>query len=211
MTTVKTGFEKTDSIYGIIVKETKLNIDQQNQVILELLRYVGFKVSHLVYEPSTIHLRDDDGSSSDEIRVLNKNSNIKVFDDEEEHQKATSWLDEIWHLVGQPAKYVLELGEKLIALSKAIEESVQLEPIVLTEYGETLRECSARLPEHHIHDKDKLKSIVGTHDICSGYLDLKPVSEHSNAIVCRSCHLRVVIPKTITTYGEIREFFKDLQ
>ena len=211
MTTVINGFGQIDDIYDIITGTTNLDEILQHKVILDLLRYVGFKATHFTREASIRHHTDEDRHPTKETFELNSNSKIKVFDGEEENSEATCWFDEIWRLVGQPAKYIGELGQKLITLSKAIEESVQLKPIVLTKYYETLCEIYARTPEYHAHDEDELKTIIGNHDICGGYLDLKPVSSCFNAIICRNCHLRVVIPKNIKTYKELREFFKDLQ
>lgn len=210
MTTATKDFHQIDDIYDIIVGTTNLDEALQQKAILDLLHYVGFKVTHFTHEALRRHHTDEDRHPTNETFELNSNSKIKVFDGEEENSEATRWFDKIWRSVGQPAKYTGELGQKLIALSKAIEESIRLQPIVLTQYGEKL--CESYNPqENHTHDEDKLSTIIGAHSVCNGYLDIKKISSGYNAILCRNCHLRVVIPETITTYKELREFFKELQ
>ncbi len=91
-------------------------------------------------------------------------------------------------------------------------------PIVLDEFGATLLKSQ----EPYVfqtrgyqgyRDDDELRLCVGVHDVCGGWVDRKPVSKTHDAIVCRSCYLRVVIPKldTIRTYGELRQYLAHLQ
>jgi len=47
---------------------------------------------------------------------------------------------------------------------------------------------------------------IGNHGICTDFIDLKSVSTTHNVILCRSCKLRIVIPKEIETYGDLRRY-----
>ncbi len=83
-----------------------------------------------------------------------------------------------------------------------------IEPIVLTEYGETLR----GYPDSQTGDEGKLSTCIGVHDVCNCWVDIKQVSSTHHAILCRGCALRVVVPKnSVTTFGDLREFFKQYQ
>jgi len=49
---------------------------------------------------------------------------------------------------------------------------------------------------------DELKS-VSIHNTCNGFVDLMQTSEEFQTFVCRSCGLRVVIPISCRTYGDV--------
>jgi len=89
-----------------------------------------------------------------------------------------------------------------------------LVPIVLTTAGETLREYPSFAPTgEHATDADSLftQHRVGIHDVCGGELDIREVSATHSAILCRLCRLRVTVPKTVVTYGDLRRHFKGHQ
>lgn len=74
--------------------------------------------------------------------------------------------------------------------------------IVLSASGEALRPY----PDSDMADGKPLGMCIAVHYICNGFVDLKEVSPTHNAIVCRSCHWRVVIPNSIETFGELRQW-----
>jgi len=80
-----------------------------------------------------------------------------------------------------------------------------MEPIILTEYGETLESY----PGLKNGDEGNLSTSI--HSVCGGWVDVEPVSETHRVILCRRCRLRVVIPNEVTTFGELRAFFKEFQ
>ena len=89
--------------------------------------------------------------------------------------------------------------------------SNHLIPIALTNFGETLLEypfVESPYTEGYT-DESELSTCVGIHGICNGWVDIKEISITHNALVCRYCNLRIVIPKTINTYGKLREFCKN--
>ena len=94
------------------------------------------------------------------------------------------------------------------------ERNRPLKPIVLTTAGETLREHPTFAPTgEHATDADVLYAPhrVGIHDVCGGELDILDVSATHAAILCRLCRLRVTVPKTVVTYGDLRRHFKGHQ
>jgi len=80
-----------------------------------------------------------------------------------------------------------------------------INPIVLTSFGETI----TGYPGSEETDDSKLGgccSCIGVHDVCEGFVDIKEISTTHKAIICRECHLRVVVPASIQTYGQLREY-----
>lgn len=77
------------------------------------------------------------------------------------------------------------------------------EIIQITQDGEAL----ASYPQWNLHDDTLIGGCMATHYVCMGFVDLKEVSQNLNAIVCRACSLRVTIPNTIETFGELKAHF----
>jgi hypothetical protein len=84
-----------------------------------------------------------------------------------------------------------------------------MKPIVLTEHGETLVLDSAfGRSTKNLTDRSGLMPMLGQHGVCKGFLEIKPVSETHFAIVCNDCHLRIVVPNTVKTFGQLRRHFR---
>ncbi len=77
-----------------------------------------------------------------------------------------------------------------------------IEPIILTEYGETLFDDMADLGRG---DDAVLSGRVGVHRTCAGFIDILSVSKTHKALLCQKCGLRVVVPKEVETYGDLRK------
>lgn len=88
---------------------------------------------------------------------------------------------------------------------------VALKPIVITEYGERLREYPSRIGDDHATDADVLNCCIGIHEVCSSWIDIRKVTAIHQALICRGCHLRVIIPAAVRTYGDLRKHFAKLQ
>ena len=80
-----------------------------------------------------------------------------------------------------------------------------IEPIVLTEHGETLVPYNRQ----GYTDQSKLSDCIGRHDKCKGHIEIMPVSETHKALVCSWCHLRIVVPNSVDTYKKLRQFAKE--
>ncbi|MEK7192966.1 MAG: hypothetical protein AAB682_02410, partial [Patescibacteria group bacterium] len=59
----------------------------------------------------------------------------------------------------------------------------------------------------HPRDESRLKvSFAGKHLVCGNRLDRLAVTPTFHAIVCKECCLRVLFPKEVETYGELRKY-----
>jgi hypothetical protein len=86
-------------------------------------------------------------------------------------------------------------------------ENTGIEPIVLTVFGETME----NYPESTLRDDANLgkpfnSNCVGIHSVCKGIIDWIPVSTTHNALHCRVCGLRILVPNGIVTYGGLRQW-----
>jgi len=85
-----------------------------------------------------------------------------------------------------------------------------MNPVKLNTFGEELLE---EPPEGQLTDLSTLSNCysIGVHAMCKGYIDLHSVSPLYNRLVCRSCGPipRGTIPKTIKTYGGLRQYFQE--
>lgn len=81
------------------------------------------------------------------------------------------------------------------------------EPILLTEHQDRLCAWS----DDHDTDKSELPfgGPIGSHEACKGSIVLKTSSTKYNVLLCKYCELRIVIPNTVSTYGELRTFLKN--
>ena len=83
----------------------------------------------------------------------------------------------------------------------------EIEPIVLTGFGETMVKIN------YTKEEAKLTSgrYIGIHDICRGFLDICGISRTHKAIFCRACHLRIVVPVSVVTIKDLRDYLHKLQ
>ncbi len=82
-----------------------------------------------------------------------------------------------------------------------------LSPVVISEVGETLVGYPANRQGVVTDQEDHSTLSISVHGICNGFTDRKNISSTHDAIVCRSCFLRVVIPKSVITYNDLRSHF----
>ena len=79
-----------------------------------------------------------------------------------------------------------------------------LNKIVLNTFGETL------LPYPGCEDNDPNKSepesAIGVHEMCDGWVDILEVSANYQAIICRQCNLRILVPKEINTWKSLERW-----
>ncbi len=107
-----------------------------------------------------------------------------------------------------------ESREKLVgAIALEIERSVPLEPVQLTSEGDLLGEYPPGLLGfgyeyfvNHTRDDHSLNTCVGVHLHCDSWMDRRRTTATHDAIICKVCRLRVLFPKEIKTYGELRKF-----
>jgi hypothetical protein len=91
-----------------------------------------------------------------------------------------------------------------------------MDPIVLTESGETLEPYSG-FDELSTTDGTALvsscwgtrtysKDVVGIHDVCNGIIRLRKISVTHNALCCNQCGLRIAILIQVDTYRKLRRW-----
>lgn len=84
-------------------------------------------------------------------------------------------------------------------------QSVREEAAVrLTDYWEAVTMYPGMEPEKW--EASELSTCVGVHLYCDGFMDIKRVAESWNAICCRNCHLRAVVPLSVKTVAQLREW-----
>lgn len=194
---------------GVI--ETEGLSDDEVGVLFEIVKAAGFEAGGIVPGWLRGSYLDQDGSKTGETYPINSICPFKVVDQGgSDLYSATGWLDCALQLViGHSGR---EEREQLVEmLGEEIERSIPLQPIQLTPEGDLLREYppSERLSSpyfvDHTRDDHKLLSCVGVHMYCGGWMDRHASTAKYDVIVCRHCHLRVLFPKEVKTYGELRQ------
>lgn len=46
------------------------------------------------------------------------------------------------------------------------------------------------------------------HKKCNGLMDLNPVSDTHNVLICKKCLLRILIPNNLKTWKDLIEYYK---
>ena len=184
---------------------------EEMQIVFNLVLTAGFCAKEVVSGKLEGNYVDEEGRSTREKFLVNEYSTLKVIyqDDGKEGDDfaATRWLDcSLRGVIYYPGWGKEKTREEHISgLIKSIEKSIPLEPIQLTLVGDFLCEYPPATG-HHTRDEDELgPHSGGVHKFCRGYMERHRATEHSDVLVCKSCCLRVYIPKHIKTYGELRE------
>jgi hypothetical protein len=158
---------------------------------------------------------DQGGSRTGETYPINSFCPFKVVGEKGDDYFATGWLDCAFRRVVYGLQRQNETQPEIVkAMAEEIERSRPLEPIQLTPQEDFL--CEYPPTSHfsglthfvtHARDCDNLAVCIGCHMFCDGFMDRIRATETHDAIVCRRCHLRVLFPKEIKTYGELRKAF----
>lgn len=184
------------------------------QVLFDTVFAAGFNPKKVVLGKLVGHYCDQDGSSTGETYPINSLGPFKVVGQEDnDHYFATGWLDCALRRVVYGGTQQNESRKKLIrVMNKEVERSVPLEPIQLTPEGDLLREYPPSALAFgfeyfvkHTRNKNNLDSCVGVHEFCNCWMDRTRSTKMHDAIVCRGCHLRVLFPKKVKTYGDLRQ------
>lgn len=190
-------------------KITRLSVDKI-QVFFATVEAAGFDPKEVKLGRLRGDYRDQDCSITGETYVINDLCPCKVIDQEgEDDYCATGWLDSaLCRVVSERGWGPKESREQLIdAIATEIARSVPLKPVQLTPEGDLLREyppSGGSYLTDHTRDDNRLGSCVGIHMYCDSWMDRHRATKTHDAISCRGCHLRVLFPKEIKTYGELR-------
>lgn len=183
--------------------------DAETWVLFETVSAAGFKPARVAPGRLVGHYLDQDGSRTGRTYPINGYCPYKVISrDGDDHHRATGWLDRAVSL----ARSGSDREERVKAVQHEIERSVPMNPIQLTVEGDMLREYPPSVDQgyfaDHTRDGDTLSSCVGIHAFCGGWADRKRATEIYDAVLCRLCHLRILFPKEIKTYGQLRGYLE---
>ena len=194
--------------------------EEEEKIFLALLALAGFGEVKLIHGNlffPNVHLKDD-------RFLVNRGCPFKVHTlADEPYQFATGWLDCAFRRVVMGKSVDGETNEQIIeALQKEVERSRPLQPISLTLFGDVLAEA---LPESvarslfayfidHARDNKPMPLFghdfpVGVHDHCLGSIYRVHATLHFDALLCKKCYLRVLFPKEVETYGELRKALRE--
>ncbi len=184
------------------------------QVLFETVSAAGFNPQKVIPGELIGNYLDQDGSCTGKTYPINSLCPFKVMDQKgEDHYFATGWLDCALRRVVYGSARQTEDREKIIkVMTEEIKRSVPLEPIQLTPEGDMLREYPPNIVlsgleyfVDHTRDNGKVSCCVGIHDHCNSWMDRRGATETHDAITCRGCHIRVLFPKEVETYGDLRK------
>lgn len=191
------------------------------KILFNIVAAAGFNPTKIVLGKLVGHEREQGGGSTGETYPINTLCPYKIVDqDGNDDCPATGWLDSTLKLALGPLPRPWAKEDIIQAVQCEIERSIPLEPIQLTPEGgnflqEIPRHREYRYPHSdnyfvdHTRDGHELShtsSGVGVHLHCRGWMRRTRVTETHDGLVCSSCYLRVLFPREIKTYGELRKF-----
>lgn len=183
---------------------------EEIRILFSIVSAAGFQPAEIVRGKL-----EDRFSDSAETFLVNATCPYEVIDqDGKDNLRATGWLNCAVELVASPKSGVWVRGkvvdpEKLAAdIEREIERSIPLEPIQLNLDKDMLEEPPPSMGGYfvdHTRDSHEIHCIAGIHSYCGGLMDRRRATETKDALVCRSCYLRILFPKEIRPYGKLRE------
>lgn len=82
--------------------------------------------------------------------------------------------------------------------------------IQLTGFGEMMiAKDSSGITKMDGNILPKANCTIGVHEFCRGWIDRQRIAPLYDVVLCRACGLRLAIPNTISTYGQLREFINN--
>lgn len=191
----------------------KLPRDEE-EVLFETVKAAGFEIKGIMPGKLNGCYLDQDGSRTGKTYPINSLCPFKVIHQGNgDYPLATGWLDCLLRLAVSRAWRSEAPRQKIIeAVQAEIERSVPLTPIQLTFEGDMLRECPPSCAAfgseyfiNHTRDEKELGICVGIHAYCCGWMDRHRATATHDAISCRKCNIRILFPREVKTYGELRQ------
>lgn len=182
------------------------------QILFDVVFAAGFELKAIVLGKLRGNWHDQGGPTG-ETFPINELCPFKVVKEEGNHHFATGWLDCALRRVTHGATRERESRDQIIeAIHAEIERSVPLKPVQLTPEGDLLQEYP-RKPNSfgfshfvdHARDNHEFGSYASLHKYCYGGMNRRRATEKYDALVCGQCYLRVLFPKEVRTYGELRQ------
>jgi hypothetical protein len=186
-------------------------------IIKDAVKLAGYEVNRLE-EDKLFHQHRGEGIKHDFI--VNKRCPFIVVNQEGINDPiATAWLDSIFSVAMVLRVSKNDRVEKEMLLLKELKQMLPIQPIRLTADGDILMDQLSpiellpdgyKFPDYVTQDEDAISNtLTGIHKYCGGFMECMRVTEKHKALVCRKCHLRILIPKEIATYAELREYMEE--
>lgn len=212
--------EATDAeIENFIVwvhKLVQLKDGEWEPVVTAILTDAGFHIEKVERMDVVGHHLDDDRRRTGRTYLWNESSRIGVMEVRRpESTHATLWLNVLWKELiadrGTGCERGIFIARSRELVRMRIAQCRPLEPILLTEHGETYMENIVNITDNRWNDKHEFRNRTGIHDHCNGSINCMIVSGTHQAFLCRKCNLRVVFPITLKTFGDLRKHFAQFQ
>jgi len=181
------------------------------RILFDLVSAAGFEPKEVALGELRGDHHDQDGPTG-KTYPINELCPFKVISEKgEDHYPATRWLDKaLSHVVSGASQKDKTRDQLIEEILLGIERSVPLEPIQLTSEGDLLMEYPRDSngfgrEDSHVRDSHQLNSTVGLHKYCLGWVDRKRATKTHDALVCRTCYMRILFPIEVKTYGELRQ------
>jgi len=195
-------------------REIKTLSPDEIQILFDTVSAAGFNPNEIV--PGWLHgrYRSQDGYTG-RTYSINGFCPFKVINQEgEDDYFATGWLDcalrKVYnyfspHGLNDKNTIIEIIGDEMIRSVPLLPIQLTTEGDFLTEYPPSPLNTSYEYFVDHARDEHSLISCVGVHEHCRGWMDRKRATRTHDAIICRSCHLRVLFPRKVQTYGDLRQ------
>ena len=179
---------------------------EEMETLQKIIVKSGFKDGCVVRGKIEGHYLDQEGRKTVETYPVNTFCPFKVVNPDGDDEIATSFLDDVLKLVVPRIGEEIPTREQFIErVQEKINQAISLKPIQLTSAGDFLVKHLPTFATDHPQDGELLRSCVGMHQYCGGWLDRHRATATHDAISCRECNLRVLIPREVETYGDLRE------
>jgi hypothetical protein len=193
---------------------TIIDVDRAKFVFMEILREAGFAPHTLQIQALRGNYRDQDGLNTGETYPINLFCPFTVMVEENEFwmsearlvpdYRASTWLE---LLVQKTKDLRMEPFTAESKLRDCIVQARPLEPIGLSEFGDTLIEFPGDL-NSHVRDDDLIWQRAGSvmHRSCRGTLEMVGCSDFYRVLTCKKCNFRMYIPVEVQTFGQLRQY-----
>ncbi len=201
-------------------KEVEEMSENGIRIIFDVFTAAGFKPKQIVFGKLRGKYMRQGNEETGETYPINQSCPMKVIgQDGNDDFRATGWLDCLFRVANNKWPFTpltplnMTCDKVADAVEAEIKRSVPLEPIRLTVEWDILEEYPPKISDHtyfvnHTKDDKELKDCVGIHTYCGGWVDRRQATKDQDCLLCRECHLRVLFPEEIKTYGELREFLR---
>lgn len=196
-----------------IWKEAAQLPEEDVKTLFEVVTAAGFEPEAVVFGKLRGDYREQDGSSTGETYPINGVCHYKVVGEGGDNYLATGWLDcAVREALEGAGRFNRSSKEIAKTIQEEIEQSMPLTPVQITPEGDMLLEYPPRLSfgaqeyfVEHSRDEDECDDCAGIHKFCGGWVDRKRATATHDSLNCRSCRMRVLFPREIKTYGQLRE------